>query len=213
MGFLEQHAQNQQFLNSLSHFLRLEVMECVNSSTILLNPFFQEMPRPVLQRVCALCESLLCGHQDIVVHRGHRATSMMFLLNGIWNVVYQGNTKKNEVIRPPHWIGYTCLFMDMLWPNTYISVGHSELLKLGKGELLELLADFPESDRIYKTYQRRIKEGVLIGTGAQCGICKKMGHSSNCCSEKDNHEQGSGTLSLRGKKLRNTMNLSGRWQM
>lgn len=181
----EKQTKNLQFLNSLSQFLRLEVMEGVHGYVVLQNPLFQEMPRPVLQRVCNLCESLLCGHQDAVVHRGQSATSMMFLVKGSWNVLNVSPGHESETLEPPCWIGYTCLFKDMIWPNTCVSIGPSELLRLGKEELLQLLYTFPESMRVFKAYQIRILEGDLISTGVKCGTCGKFGHSSNCCSQKD----------------------------
>lgn len=191
----EQQSQNQQFMNSLSQWLRLEVLEHVHSSTILHCPFFQEMPRAVLQRVCQFAVTVLCAHHDIVVHRGHRATSMLYIIKGKLSILAMGSTfqpqdTELQFMAPPSWIGYLCLFQDMLWPSTAISLGNSELLKLEKAELLELLEDFPASLQRYQEFQHRIERGDLIGAGVKCATCEGFGHASTHCESRKNEGGG-----------------------
>lgn len=179
----EQQQQNRQFMDSLSQWLRLEILEHVHSPTILHNPFFQELPRPVLQRVCDLCVTVLCAHHDIVVHQGHRATGMMYIVQGHLGVMNQESYDDEPAfMTAPSWIGYLCLFKDMIWPHAVVSAGNSELLKLEKSELLELFADFPASLKLYNQYQELVKQGNLVEAGAKCSVCDGFGHAAGCCT-------------------------------
>eukprot|EP00746_Dinoflagellata_sp_MGD_P015037 gnl/MRDRNA2_/MRDRNA2_133291_c0_seq1.p1 gnl/MRDRNA2_/MRDRNA2_133291_c0~~gnl/MRDRNA2_/MRDRNA2_133291_c0_seq1.p1 ORF type:complete len:854 (-),score=100.85 gnl/MRDRNA2_/MRDRNA2_133291_c0_seq1:95-2656(-) len=76
-----------QFMSKLSSGIRLELTEHMNRDIILRHPFFQQLARPTLQRICASASTVLCAPADKVVQRGHAARSMAYIVQGTLKVM------------------------------------------------------------------------------------------------------------------------------
>lgn len=193
----EAQLQNREFTEHLSQWIRLELMEHMNGETIYRHPFFKELPRPVLQRICGVTNTVLCAPGDIVVQRGHRATSMCWVVKGKLRIIVPKSQIRRSVsandsaaqyeaiMSAPCWIGDACLFKDMTRPCTAISMAHSELLTLDKVDMCELLEDYPRSLRHYSEWTMRMNDGLPLAGGVACPYCQKLGHVEDMCSAKN----------------------------
>lgn len=216
--YLEQeyqiHSSNNQrsnadFLDKLSTWLRLELTFHMHSGTICLHPFFRDLPRPLLQRICFIVEAKLCGPGDVVRHKGEHHTCMCWITSGVLKV-FQARKKQKKIPRndtstsvsgvelpiaedlllyPPSWIGDESLFREVVWMTTVISMEHTELLAFERDFLLQLLHQFPKAALHYKQFQRTLNQGDFVGAGILCGKCGMPGHHLDNCPKMD--ERGS----------------------
>lgn len=217
-----QHKSQQQkppdsgFMERLSPWLRLELVEHMNRNVIMRHPFFQELPALMLKRVCGMARTVLCAPGDVVVQRGHRASSMCHIIRGRLKIlrgkapkvnkeVSQGDTTFQEVLRAlyiesPSWIGDLCLFQEMVRTNTVVSMTHSELLTIAKDGLIDLLGEFPKAHKTYDLYCQKVVTGDLEAAGIKCGYCGSPGHNVGDCPVLRRVQGGpSGAMEIQSK--------------
>lgn len=88
------------------------------------------------------------------------------------------------------WIGDLCLFKEMTYSNTVISVSHSELLMVGRQEVKDLCNEFPTS--VMPIYNKWIKKTARLckDKGSQiasrCEHCNELGHAAADCPKLQN---------------------------
>lgn len=87
---------NASFLKHLSTWLRLELTFHMNKDVIGLHPFFKEMTRPMLQRICYVVETRLAGPGDIIHCQGEHQECMSWVISGVIKIIAHQDRKQQQ---------------------------------------------------------------------------------------------------------------------
>jgi len=180
------NANNCAFMNDLSHWLRIELVEHLNRTVIEHHPFFKtmspSMPSETMRTICVEAELAFYAPSDVIVEKRQLAESAFFIVRGkvrIENVL--GRCGYYSIyLQPPNWFGDKCLFVDYhVRTHTARAVIPTETLRIMKQTILRVCQLFPFFALHYKTFQDRIRRGDE--TCVRCSYCSWLGHVEEHC--------------------------------
>jgi hypothetical protein len=178
---------NRAFMNELTDMLQKELVLILNSKHLRQHPFFAGIKEmEILERLCLEATPLIYAQGESLVEKGTPADCVHFLVMGkarIENPIM--NTSKVLYLKPPCWIGDTCLFVDTLRKSTVTAVVMTETLCINKEGFQALCS---ESDVFLEQYHEW-REMVLNDKmdALMCPVCHDIGHSEEGCPNKHHH--------------------------
>jgi hypothetical protein len=177
-------ASNRAFMNHLTDMLQKELVLILNVAHVRQHPFFAAITEmEILERLCLEATPLIYAQGEAIVEKGQPADCVHFLVLGkvrIENPIMA--TSKVLYLKPPCWIGDTCLFVDTLRKSTVTAVVMTETLCIGKEAFQSYCS---QSDRFLENYLSW-REMVLNDKmdALMCPICHDIGHSEELCPNK-----------------------------
>jgi hypothetical protein len=181
------------FMEQLSKWLQVQLIEVLNRQHICRHPFFKEIEeagsQELIRRICLEAQPMLFTAGDPVVEEAHLALCTHFLVRGKLRVAVEGGSK---YLKPPCWVGEKCLFVDTLRTNTVYAVGSTETLSVQKASVIAACIEFPEVQGLYQKYRRNILENDM--DSLRCPICHDFGHTEETCPERNHEESRRGSV-------------------
>jgi len=181
--FQVQHSlaqDNREFMQSLSPWLRVELLEFLHHNVLTQHKFFQRIPHQAVRHLCMEAMPVLYAPGDLVTEKGHIAQSASFVVRGKLRVANAVGFK-SVYLTPPSWIGDRCLFVDAVRSHTINAVVHTETLNVSKVCVEELCDAFPQMREIHSAFRAALLQGDE--SVMRCVICNGLGHSDVNCPE------------------------------
>jgi hypothetical protein len=177
-------------LDLLSPGLQQELQGYLLRHTLILHPFFAELPIRVQNALCSGLEILLYAQGDCVYVAGSPPVGMFFILSGEVSIFEEGDDSVPLRMTDPSWFGDLGLFYpEQFRASSAVVYRHSELLFLGSTLVLQTDTNLPSSQFLlaaYNEYKGKLTNltGAAMDTDTTtCAICGVPGHSKKYCKK------------------------------
>lgn len=115
---------------------------------------FRSFPESAKQKLAKLCRVQTFQHEDMVFQRGDKPTALYGVIDGAIKLIGETPNGKfflYELASPGQWFGETSAIDGQARAQTSLAVGETQVVRLLRKDLLELLASQPDLYRHFVT--------------------------------------------------------------